>query len=214
MSQSINFLNALPKKTSLISAFLIGVAAFVVLGLLVLLSLITSYQQHRAQQSLNATQHALEIEKKAYDKIAEAYPLLASEMPLVNKVKALTEEYQAKKAEAESLKHSTTRLGFSQYMLGLAQTTPAPLWLNDIQINQDSASITLTGYSVSPDAVAELMSRLGTTSAFSNVVFNLFFLKTMKNHPYVKFSIATTELGPEEDNEMEQKDHASDKPKE
>lgn len=214
MNQSINFLNALPKKTSLISAFLIGVVALAVFGVLVVFSLITSYKQHMAHQTIKTTQYSLEIEKKAYDKIAEDYPLLASETPLVNKVKELIDKYQAKKAEAESLKHSTIRLGFSQYMLGLAQNTPGTLWLNKIQINQDSASITLTGYSMSPDAVSELMSRLATNLAFSQVVFKLFFLKTIKNHPYVKFSIATTDLGPEEENELEQKEKIPDKPKE
>jgi hypothetical protein len=94
-------------------------------------------------------------------------------------------------------------------MLGLAQSAPSTLWLNQIQINHKTDSITLNGYSIAPNEVSELMSHLTTATAFSDIIFNLFFVKTMQSNGYIKFSIATNELGPEEEINMEQKDQVT-----
>lgn len=199
MTQSINFLKALPKSTQRLSASMMGLIVLIILVILVIISVILGLINFQTYKSLKMAQKNLMFAQQDYHKLAKAYPLLVSDIPFVNRVKELEGKLQAKKAELNSLEHLIVRRGFSEYMFDLAQTTPNTLWLNQIQINHDSASITLNGYAIRADSVSELMSRLLTTNSFKNVIFNLFFVKTIKNHPYVKFSIATNDLGPQEE---------------
>lgn len=212
--QQINFLKALPKSTSRLSPFIMGLVLLSTLVVLMLISVIVGLNHHQAYKSLDEAQKNLIIAQQAYNKIAKDYPLLASDIPFVTRVKDLEDKFQAKKAELDSLRHLINRRGFSEYLRDLAQKTPDTLWLNQIQINHDSSSITLNGYSTRPDALPEFMNNLLDTDAFKQETFNLFFVKTIKNHPYLKFSIATKDLGPEEENIIEPTAPETKKPKE
>lgn len=214
MQQSVNFLKTLPKSTSRLSPFIMGLVILGTLVVLALISMIAGLNHYQAYKSLDEAHKNLIIAQQAYDKIAKDYPLLASDIPFVNRVKDLEDKFQAKKAELDSLQHLINRRGFSEYLRDLAQKTPNTLWLNQIQINHDSGSVTLNGYSTRPDAVPEFMSSLLDTDAFKQEAFNLFFVKTIKNHPYLKFSIATKDLGSAEENIIEQTAPATKKPKE
>ncbi|AUH71958.2 PilN domain-containing protein [Legionella sainthelensi] len=199
MSQSINFLKDIPKSTSRLPASLIGLAVLIILAILVILSVILELVNFQVYKSLKMAQKNLIFAKQDYNKLAKDYPLLVSDIPFVTRVKNLEKTLQSKKIEFNSLEHLIVRRGFSKYMYDLAQITPNTLWLNQIQINHDSNSITLNGYAIRPDSVSELMRRLLTTSSFKNILFDLFFVKTIKDHPYLKFSIATNDLGPQEE---------------
>lgn len=181
---------------------------------LIIISVIAGYKQYAAHQELNQTKNLLAKEQQSYNKMVKAYPLLAGDITLIDQINDLESKYQAKTGELETLKRLTVRRGFSQFMLGLAESAPTTLWINKIKIDHDSGSYTVNGYASEPDDVSELMSRLATTTAYNKLVFNLFFVKTIKDHPYLKFSIATTNLGPEEENEIAPKDQVTSKPKE
>ena len=214
MQQSVNFLKVLPKKNIRLSPLMM---CWVILGMIVFLtiiSLITGIYQLKVDRTLVTTQSLLENVQQAYDKLARTYPLLASDVPLVNQVSSLAEQVNEKKNELESLEHLIVRRGFSEYMLGLAQVAPETLWLNQIEINNGTSSIILRGYTLNPDTVSQLMSQLSTTTAFKKATFDVFFVKTIKNQSYLKFAIATRDLGPEEENEINQQESTTDKPKE
>ncbi|KTD05591.1 PilN domain-containing protein [Fluoribacter gormanii] len=204
MSQSINFLKGLPKSTSRLPASLMGLIVLITLVFLVIISVVLELVNFQAYKSLRMAQKNLLYAQEDYKRLTKDYPLLVSDIPFVIRVKNLEKKLQAKKVELNSLEHLVVRRGFSEYMFDLAQTTSNTLWLNQIQINHDSNSITLNGYAIRPDSVSELMSQLLTTNSFKNVIFNLFFVKTIKNHPYLKFSIATNALGPQEEAITEQ----------
>ncbi len=214
MQQSVNFLKALPKSTSRLPPFIMGLVLLATVAVLTLISMITGLSHYQAYKSLDEAHKSLVIAQQAYNKIAKDYPLLASDIPFVNRVKDLEDKFQAQKTKLDSLQHLINRRGFSEYLRDLAQKTPNTLWLNQIQINHDSGSVTLNGYSTSPDAIPEFMSNLLEADAFKQEAFNLFFVKTIKNHPYLKFSIATKDLGSKEENIIEQTAPATKKPKE
>lgn len=201
MSQTINFLKALPKSSQRLSALLMGLIVLSAFILLFLISTMVGIKQHNTKLTLNRANTDLSQVQHTYDQLAKTYPLLVSDTPLVNQVKALEQQVQARQEEYDSLEHLTVRRGFAEYMLALAQTVPASLWFNHIQINQDKGSVTLDGYAVRPDDVSVLMSRLMKTPAYAKVIFDLFFVKAIKNHSYVKFSIATDTLGSEDEKE-------------
>lgn len=204
MSQSVNFLKTIPKSTSRLTATKIGLIAFALLFILMIISIIQGFINLKLQKSLEKAQKDLQVLQENYDKLAKAYPLLVGDIPFVKRIKNIEDEFQSKKAQIETLEHLIRRRGFSQYMFDLAQTTPRMLWLNQIQIDHDFGSVTLSGYTIDPDTVSELMSQLFTTNSFKNVIFKLFFVKTIKEHPYLKFSIATNTLGPQEETMIEQ----------
>ncbi|WP_454782892.1 PilN domain-containing protein [Legionella sp. WA2022007384] len=208
MSQSINFLKGLPKSTSRLTASLMGWIVLITLVTLAIISIVLALINFQTYKSFRRTQKSLMHAQAEYNKLAKTYPLLVSDIPFVARVKTLEKKLQAKKIELNSLEHLVVRRGFSEYMFDLAQTTSNTLWLNQIQIDHDANSITLNGYAIRPDSVSELMSQLLTTNSFKNVIFNLFFVKTIKNHPYLKFSIATHALGPQEEAITEQTDQA------
>ncbi|QMT61227.1 PilN domain-containing protein [Legionella sp. PC997] len=204
MSQSINFLKGLPKSTSRLPAALMGLIVLITLVILAIISMVLELNNFQTYKTLRMTQGNLMQAQEDFNKLAKSYPLLVSDIPFVKRVKILEKKMQAKKIELDSLQHLVMRRGFSEYLFDLAQTTSNTLWLNQIQINHDTNSITLNGYAIRPDSVSELMSQLLTTNSFKNVIFNLFFVKTIKNHPYLKFSIATHALGPQEEAITEQ----------
>jgi Tfp pilus assembly protein PilN len=212
--QQINFLKTLAKTSRQISASLIVWIVLTAFAILLLISFIVGVFEFQVDQLLEVSKKTLITSQNEYEKISKAYPLLATDIPLADQVHKLERAYKAKKDELDSLEYLIIRRGFSEYMLDLAEITPNTLWLNEIHINHQSDNITLSGYSTHPDAVSDFMSRLLSTSAYKNVIFNLFFVKSIKNHPYVKFSIATKELGSEEEKIVEKTDQTSQKPKE
>lgn len=205
MTQTINFLRALPKTSNRLPLSYIGLILIGLFVLFLIISMLTGVKQYKAHHVLNNSNIALKEAQQTYEKLAIAHPLLVSDTPLANQVKALQEQVLQKKAEYDSLEHRTNRRGFSQYMFALAQVVPTSLWFNQIRINQDTGSVTLRGFAVRSDDVSVLLSRLIDTPVYNKIVFNLFFVKTNKNLPYVKFSIATEDLGSEEDKEDQSK---------
>ena len=201
MIQSLNFLRDLPKDSSRLSVtkmvwIVIGVTIF-----LCILSVLKGIQIYNVHSKLKELQQSLVIESQTYTDLVKKYPLLSNNISLSNQIEALRNKVDERSADYAALEHLIVRPGFSEFMYALAQTVPASLWFNQISINLDSDSITLGGYAVRPDDVSVLMSRLMKTAAFKTTVFNLFYVKAMTNRPYVKFSIATDDLGSEEDSE-------------
>ena len=195
MSQSINFLKSLPKQTQKLTAMIMMWIVLGTLGVFLAISLMVGISQFSTHQELYVAQQALLKVNHQYDKLVQTYPMLASETSLMDQVMALEQKIQAKQSQIDSIEHLTFRRGFSEYMQALAKVMPEAAWLNEIKVNHDSDSITLTGYSMIPDSVADLMHRLVGTKAYEKVVFNLFYVKSLKNYNYVKFSIATDTLG-------------------
>lgn len=214
MRQSINFLTALPKRSQRLSAEMIGALALVALLLFVVVSIVLGIQQRRVHHQLTDVKNEWLVTQRAYDQLAKKYPLLVSDTPLMNRVKALDQRVIEKEAELKSLQALLFRRGFSEYMDGLADAVPNTVWIKQIQIHYNPVSVTLTGYSVQPRAVSDLLSRLMKMPAYSEVVFNVFYVKTLKDHPYFKFSVATHVLGMEEEPEEAQKNQSPITPKE
>ncbi len=197
MSQSVDFLRVLPKKTSKLSALIIGLVTAGIVSLLILSSIFTAIKQISAHYQLQTAQEKVITAQKQYDALAKAYPLLASDSPLVNQVKELSEKAQIKRDEVKNLETLLLRRGFSEYMYGLAQAAPSTLWVNQLTIQHHPVAATISGYTLSSEMVSDLMSRLMKTEAYAEIVFNLFLIKTIKNRPYARFSISTTALGPD-----------------
>ncbi|KTD50722.1 Fimbrial assembly protein (PilN) [Legionella quateirensis] len=201
MIQTINFLRDLPKDNSRLSVtkmvwIVIGVTVF-----LFILSFFKGVRIHNLHRNLNELQQTLVTESQTYTELVKKYPLLSNNISLSNQIQALRIRLDERSADYAALEHLVVRPGFSEFMYALAQTVPPSLWFNQISINLESDSITLGGYAVRPDDVSVLMSRLMKTAAFNKTVFNLFYVKAISNRPYVKFSIATDDLGSEDDSE-------------
>lgn len=212
--QQINFLNALPKKSSRISAPLIMWIVLATFTVLILISLLVTFFKLQVNYSLRESKKNLILVLKDYNTLAKKYPLLDSEIPLAQQVNNLENAFKTKKDELDSLENLTARRGFSEYLLGLAESTPSTIWLNEVHIDHKSENITISGYSTNPEAVSGLMNPLLTKPAYKNAVFNLFFVKSIKNKSYVKFSIATKKLGSEEEKVVEIPDQITPKPRE
>ncbi|MBL7480966.1 PilN domain-containing protein [Legionella bononiensis] len=201
MIQSINFLRDLPKDSSRLS---VTKMVWIVIGVTVFLFIISVFKGvhiYNARSNLNELQQTLVNESQTYTELVKKYPLLSNNISLSNQIQALRNQVEERSADYAALEHLIVRPGFSGFMYALAQTVPASLWFNQISINLDSDSITLGGYAVRPDDVSVLMNRLMKTAAFKKIVFNLFYVKAITNRPYVKFSIATDDLGSEDDSE-------------
>lgn len=214
MNQSINLLKALPKKNIRLSASIIGWATLLTLVILVIITVSLFQINAKEDKTLAEVEKELQMVQQEYDKLVKKYPLLVSDLPLEKQIKDLEENLQAKKDELNFLEHIVFRRGFSQYMYDLAQVTPNTLWLSDININHESKSINLNGYVMNHHTVAEFMHKLVTTPSFKDDDFNLFFVKTVKNHSYLKFSIATKELELEKEENLEQMEQSNKKLKE
>lgn len=206
IQQSVNFLNVLPKSTNRIPPWLMALAVLVTLIILATASLFTYLSYARVKASLRLEEQAFNNVNTQYNNLLHKYPLLAQETPLINEVHKLEQQYNSKLLEFNALKHLVVRPGFSGYMLNLAQIVPNTLWLNRLQINHSLAQVILNGYAMRPDSVSELMRRLVTTPSFSNVLFSSFFVRAVKNHSYVRFSISSHEINLEEVQEEERKE--------
>ncbi len=209
--QRLNFLNILPRPTNRLPAWMMGLILIAVFTLLVISSLVIGIKQYRDSRVLNQVKESLLVSQQAYNKIAEAYPLLAGDTPIAHRVKELEERYQVNAAAFESFERLIVRHGFSKFMSGLAQTTPNTLWLNQIQINNDSSAITLSGYTMRPDALTVFMNALLTAKPFNKVTFNAFVIKRVKEHSYMKFLIATENSGLGDDAQLDPENAASSK---
>lgn len=198
MTQQVNFLNVIPKRSKRFTAQQIALSAAVLGALLFFMSLISFFNLLITNHQFAKTSSELHHLQQTYAALAQTYPLLASDNPIVNQVKAMEERFSARKAQIDVLRDILVRRGFSEYMEGVAQSAPKTLWINQMQVKYHPSSVTLSGYATTHHSVSEFMALLSKTAAFSELVFNLFSIKTIKNHPYLRFSIGTATLGPDQ----------------
>jgi hypothetical protein len=204
MTQSVDFLKLLPKSTNRVPLLFMVIGMTLTLVILLIISIVTYINYHTHYSELTNTQRQLEKTQLQYNEVVKKYPLLANDTPLLERVNHLSQQYHTKLAQFEKLTHLLIRPGFSRYMLSLAQVTPNTLWLDEIQIDHSTSNIMLSGYATRPDSVSYMMSHLSTTEAFNNIVFHSFFVRAIKNHSYVSFSVATNTINPSRDNELNQ----------
>lgn len=194
-SQRINFCTSLPSHAKYLSALVMASIIFVLVVLLFIVSLFLGIYQFSLYRTEVVEKVAFEKIKQDSQILTQRYPLLASDTPLVNQVKDFAQQIRERREAFRRLTHATLRRGFSEFMNALAQETPATVWLTKIDLNQDSGSMRLSGYTLSADGVSELMLRLARTNPFHDVVFDLFYVKKEIDKPYNKFAIANDDLG-------------------
>lgn len=198
MTQQVNFLNVIPKSSKRFTAQQIALSASVLGALLLLISMMSLFNLWMTNHRFSTASAELQNLQQSYAALAQTYPLLASDNPIVNQVTAMEERFSARKTQIDSLRDILVRRGFSEYMEGVAQSAPKTLWINQMQVKYHPSSVTLSGYATTHHSVSEFMASLSKTAAFSELVFNLFSIKTIKNHPYLRFSIGTATLGPDQ----------------
>jgi Tfp pilus assembly protein PilN len=203
MIQQINFLKSFPKQSQQLPALWIGAILGSLLALLFLVSMgLSAYKIVEKKQLTRAQQQTLQAAID-YQRLAAAYPLLAEDKPLVDRVGEFEKDLRNKESQFQEITHATLRKPFSRYMQALSLMVPEGLWLSNININQDTDSVSLQGFSVKPLFVSVLLQELQKATAFSNVVFDLFYVKAIKNKSYIQFEIANKKLRSYEEDQKE-----------
>lgn len=202
MKQNINFLKSLQLKKSWFSfermVFILGG----ILAIFFLISLYLGVSQWRASRSLKLSEYQLDTVQKQYQSLVEKYPLLAGDKPLIEQLTAFEEKLREQRQAFQNLTHATFRQGFSTFMLTLSKDMPPSMWLTHIDIDQDNGDIRLKGATLSAERISDLIAALGRSKAFSQVVFNLFYVKKIPNKAYLSFAIANHDLAqPTDENE-------------
>lgn len=177
-----------------LSAVWIGLAA---LGLLLILIAVSSAQaiyNYTINQQLDDARAIRVGAQKNYQALANSYPLLTIDKPLVDQVTDYETQLRQKRETFDALTHATIRRPFSTYMQTLSEIVPNGLWLTGININQDLKNISLSGFSIAPVSVSVFLQALQTQPAFKGIIFDLFYVKKVKDKDYVQFEIANETL--------------------
>lgn len=194
MTQQIDFLKSFTARENRLPALCMGLAALAILGICALISIAFGVYQMGVKQELIRVQEELAEATQNYAKLAEKYPLLASDKPLVDRVGEFEKNLRERQAHFSKLTHATSRRPFSKYMQTLSQIVPKGLWLTEISIDQDAQDISLAGYSLQAVSVSLFLEGLQSSAAFGNVVFDLFYVKKVKDKNYIQFEIANDKL--------------------
>lgn len=190
MKQTINFLKSIPQQPQYLSAVWIAVVVLTTLVVISGVSIRLIYIQHHLTQELETVRAQRVQAQEAYQQLAKSYPLLASDQPLVERVSEFEQEVEEKRAELAEISHTILRRPFSAYLQSLAHLVPSGLWLTSILLDQDTHQVSLKGYSLRPVDVSTLLQSLQESSVFSNVTFDLFYVKKVEEKPYIEFEIA------------------------
>lgn len=192
--QEVNFLRSIVKPPNQLPALTIGISCIGISIILIIISLITGFYQFQRGRSFdNARIETIKAETD-YQQLVKTYPLLSSEKELVEKVANFEKLVAQKRTSYAELTHTTLRKPFSKFMEALAKTVPEGLWLNVININQDSGNISLAGYAVKPVFVTAFLQKLEEVSPFTGTAFDIFEVNFDKESGYIKFEVANDKL--------------------
>ena len=204
MNQNVNFLKSFPKVSKRLPAQWIFWSAGILAALLSAISIVVGVQQFMLDQKLEAAKQERLQAELAFQQVAKAYPLFASDKPLVEQVSEYEKTLREKQSRYEAMTHKTMRNPFSKYMQTLSTIAPVELWFTNINIDQDNRSISLSGFSLQPIQVSILLESLRTAPLFSELVFDLFYVKKVSDKNYIQFEVATDKLISEIDVEKEE----------
>jgi Tfp pilus assembly protein PilN len=194
MNQEVNFLRALPQKSHILPATHIALANLALLVLCTLVSLYLGIQQFLVNIDYRRAQEAHAQATAQYQDLIKKNPLLATDKPLVTLVTDFEKNLREKQAHFAKLSHATSRRPFSKFMKTLSVTVPEGLWLTEINIDQDAEDISLKGYSLRPIFVSVFLEELQKSTVFTGIVFDLFYVKKIKDKNYIQFEIANDNL--------------------
>ena len=194
MKQEIDFFKSLPSRSTQLPAQWITRAT---LGLIILLTCISFfmaiYQIHQYYLIRKLHEQNIDITFKFND-LTKRYPLLTDSPPIRTNIALLEKQLHDKTHYYKTLARVTLRHGFYDYLSTLARVVPEGLWLQDILINLNTKGITLGGYMMRPVDMSLLLQLLQNTPVFSDVKFDLFYVKNVREKPYTEFKITNTSL--------------------
>lgn len=189
MKQHINFLKDFPKPEQQLPAqwIILGLISTLVLVTLVSIYLVVSQlnnyvllkQAHQENNRMSST----------FQEIAKSHPLLASDIPLAVQIATVEKELNEKQKNLEMITGSTLRYGFSNYLDVLSKIVPEGLWLKKIIIDQETKSILINGDMMRAVDMSLFLQALQSAGAFSKTIFSLFYIKDVKDKPYIEFNL-------------------------
>ncbi len=113
---------------------------------------------------------------------------------LIAEIESLSQEVRAKQRLSEVLSPEAfaNTDGFSSHLVALARQRIHGVWLREIRISDGGRSLALTGSTLAPAAVPELLEKLGREPAFSGREFRRFLLKRApQGSQVVDFELST-----------------------
>ncbi len=203
MIQQVNLLKALPRKSNILPATHIALANLALLVLCMIISIYLGINQILAKVAYGRAQETMAQASAEYAELVKKYPLLATDKPLLTMVTEFEKSLRERQASFAKLSHATSRRPFSKFMQTLAQTAPEGLWITQFDIDQDTEDMSFKGYSLRPIFVSVFLDNLQKSAAFSGVVFDLFYVKKVKDKDYIQFEIANDNLSSDKEGEKE-----------
>jgi hypothetical protein len=116
---------------------------------------------------------------------------------LIAEIESLSQEVRAKQRLSEVLSPEAfaNTDGFSSHLVALARQRIHGVWLREIRISDGGRSLALTGSTLAPAAVPELLEKLGREPAFSGREFRRFLLERAPQGSQVVDFVVSTHAG-------------------
>lgn len=195
MTQQVNLYQFIvPTRSAALSAGLIAKAAAAIVLLLVS---VYAYEQLRARSDrleLSELQQRQEAYTQQIDAFSERATSQVEDRQLIASVEKLRGEVRARNRLLGSLSDHLlgNTVGFSPHLVGLARQRVAGLWLKEIRISGGGVKLALSGSSLDPTGVPDLIEKLGTESAFAGREFRSLRLEAAPEPGgVIEFSLST-----------------------
>lgn len=183
MNQSVNLLNALPKKVVIkLPAKLIFKCWVGFLVLLLLAYGLGYWQKSRVSNKLAQAKKAERVLSKQLIQLAQKLPNASSLKSKEDVALHLAKEIESKAQLVAILKRKANinLLGFSAYLEALGKAIPSTVWLTNISFSRGGEAILLKGKATNANGVFNFMSQLDEDSVYQSKTLKLISLETLK----------------------------------
>lgn len=181
MIQSVNFLNALPKKEVVKLPAKLIVKIWV--GFLILLMLVYGYGYWQKGSlagklaKVRQTEQSLSTQLLALNKKLPSSEQLQSNEDLATRL-ARELDSKAELVAVLKRKKNLNMKGFSRYLEAFSKEVTPGAWLKTFSLNKGGETIHMEGEALSPNDVFNFMSRLDDSKVLAHHTFKLINLKT------------------------------------
>ncbi len=150
----------------------------------------------KARDTLKVQQ---EIKAQELLELAERFPKDAAKEELEGEVESLAREIESKSSLVKTMARANE--GFSPYLEELAKEIVPGVWLKEIIIDQEKASVSLLGYALDSDLIPTFLQQLSQSKPFMSIDFKqLRMVKTkVDKKPVIGFALRTIPLSAEDD---------------
>ncbi len=192
MRRQINLLLSFPKKQKdLVNADLIVRLSLIIIVMLIMFSLYTSWENKKQKAPLASIKKEISLLRDQENELKEKLDKLLSETTLsieVEKLKAELEELQFT-FDKLNVSPENPRLHFSIFFDDLGRYTPQGLWFSGISISNGGRNINLSGSAVQAELVPQFIQQLRNSKSLNERKFQEF---TIEKNGTVSFQLRSS----------------------